>query len=209
MIPDTCIIQNIEAYWRDHRHCTQIHRHIPEDSDTMRWIDAQLAAYPWFETRFNVLSFAAKGIYEPPRCKACGKVLRIDNAREGKIYCSGKCASSSDEVKSKRDETVQKRYGCRHLMQNPTLKACQHASMKEKYGSEFTMTSGVLNAKRNNTIRKKYGVDHYAKTDEFRKKMKSTCLERYGVDSYSKTEKFRKGQSTRHHLNSYELIKKW
>ena len=210
MTPSESIAREIEAYWRDHRHCTQVQRHIPEGSDTMRWIDSQLAAHPWFGTRFNVVSFAAKGIYEPPRCRACGMVLRIDNAREGKIYCSGKCASNDKEVREKTKATLVDRYGSTSIMGSEELKSRQHASMKEKYGSEFTMTSGVLNAKRNDTIRRKYGVDHYAKTDEFKEKMKSTCLERYGVDSYSKTDEFRSNTSERHHKQSYEFIlKNW
>ena len=206
----TCEIQSeMDAYWKEHRHCTHVERHIGIDSDTMKWLDSQLMQYPWFESRYNVLSFAVKGIYEPLRCAACGKVMRIDNAREGKKYCSLKCASSSKEVQGKRVSTLQERYGCDSIMSCEKFKKMQNATMLQKYGSKYTMTSKVLDEKRRNTIMEKYGVDHYAKTDEFKEKIKTTCLERYGVDHYAKTDEFREASSKLNRHRSYELLSRW
>ena len=97
MIPSNDIQEQIDDYWQNHRHCTYIRRHA--SPELLDFLEQQVKEHPWFETEYNALSFAARHIYGPVRCKACGKVLRLDNAREHKEYCSGKCAANSMEVK--------------------------------------------------------------------------------------------------------------
>ena len=142
MIPSNDIQEQIDDYWQNHRHCTYIRKHA--SPELLDFLERQVKEHPWFETEYNALSFAARCIYEPVICKACGKVLRLDNAREHKEYCSGKCAANSMEVKEKARRTMQENYGCDAPAQCKEIWDRQRATMKERYGAEYTLSSKVL-----------------------------------------------------------------
>lgn len=207
MIPLDDIQRQIDSYWELHRHCTYLKKHASDE--LMEYLEQQVREYPWFETPYNALSFSVKHIYEPVKCKACGKVLRLDNAREGKEFCCGKCATNSSQVREKTRKTMQKRYGCDAPMQSQKSKQLQQQTMQERYGSKCTLSSDVLKEKVKNTVLDRYGVDHVSKSSEVRGRIKSTVLEKYGVEHYSQTDEFREKSSLLNRKKGYELLKRW
>ena len=207
MIPLDDIQRQIDSYWELHRHCTYLKKYASDE--LMEYLEQQVKEYPWFETPYNALSFSVKHIYEPVKCKACGKVLRLDNAREGKEFCCGKCATNSSQVREKTRKTMQKRYGCDAPMQSQKSKQLQQQTMRERYGSKCTLSSDVLKEKVKNTVLDRYGVDHVSKSSEVRGRIKSTVLEKYGVEHYSQTDEFREKSSLLNRKKGYELLKRW
>ena len=207
MIPAECIMHEISEYWEHYRHCTRPELHA--SADLMKFLEHQVKEHPWFQSAYNALSFASKGIYEPVKCMACGKELRIDNAREGKKYCSGKCAMNAVETKEKTKITMRERYGCDAPMQIQSAKDLQRKTMMKRYGAACTLSSDVLKEKVKKTVLEKYGVDHICKLENVRKKIKETCRERYGVDHYAQTDEFREQSSRLNRHKGYEIIKTW
>lgn len=207
MIPSDDIQRQIDSYWELHRHCTYLKKHASDE--LMEYLERQVSEHPWFETPYNALSFSVKHIYEPVKCKACGKILRLDNAREGKEFCCGKCATNSSQVREKTRKTMQKRYGCNAPAQCKEIQDKQRATMKERYGAEYTMCSEVLSEKQKNTVMVKYGVDKIGKSKDVHDKTRETLMSKYGVDSYSKTDEFREFSSTMNRKKGYALLERW
>ncbi|MBR4317044.1 MAG: hypothetical protein IKP65_08845 [Alphaproteobacteria bacterium] len=69
-----------------------------------------------------MISFIVKDIYEPVKCKACGKLLKMSEAAEGKIFCSVKCSQNDKEVLEKRKQTNIKNLGVAFPSQNQSSK---------------------------------------------------------------------------------------
>ena len=207
MIPSNDIQEQIDDYWQNHRHCTYIRKHA--SPELLDFLEQQVKEHPWFETEYNALSFAARGIYEPVRCKACGKVLRLGNAREHKEYCSGKCAANSMEVKEKARRTMQEHYGCDAPAQCKEIWDRQRATMKERYGAEYTLSSKILIEKQSKTVLEKYGVDKIGKSKEVHGKARNTVMEKYGVEHYAKTNEFREQSSILNRKKGYALLGRW
>lgn len=207
MIPSNGIQEQIDDYWQNHRHCTYIRKHA--SPELLDFLEQQVKEHPWFETEYNALSFAARHIYEPVRCKACGKVLRLDNAREHKEYCSGKCAANSMEVKEKARRTMQEHYGCDAPAQCKEIRDRQRATMKERYGAEYTLSSKILTEKQTKTVLEKYGVDKIGKSKEVHGKARNTVMEKYGVEHYAKTNEFREQSSILNRKKGYALLGRW
>ena len=207
MIPSNDIQEQIDDYWQNHRHCTYIRKHA--SPELLDFLEQQVKEHPWFETEYNALSFAARHIYEPVRCKSCGKVLRLDNAREHKEYCSGKCAANSMEVKEKARRTMQEHYGCDAPAQCKEIWDRQRATMKERYGAEYTLSSKVLVEKQSKTVLEKYGVDKIGKSKEVHGKARNTVMEKYGVEHYAKTNEFREQSSILNRKRGYALLGRW
>lgn len=207
MIPDENMQRQIDDYWQNHRHCTHLRKHA--SPELLGFLEKQVKEHPWFETQFNALSFAARHIYEPVRCKACGKILRLDNAREHKEYCSVKCSTNSNEIKEKTRRTMQERYGCDAPAQCREIWDRQRATMKERYGAEYTLSSKVLVEKQTRTVLEKYGVDRIGKSKEVHDRIRNTLMEKYGVDHYAKTDEFREQSSILNRKRGYALLERW
>lgn len=207
MIPNKDIQKQIDDYWQNHRHCTYLKKHASQE--LIDFLESQVKEHPWFETKYNALSFAARHIYEPVKCKACGKVLRLDNAREHKEYCSGKCATNSSEVREKTKSTMQQKYGCDAPAQCKEIRDKQCATMKERYGAEYTLSSKALSEKQTKTVIEKYGVDKIGKSKEVHDKIRNTVMTKYGVEHYSQTDEFKEQSSTLNRKKGYALLERW
>lgn len=207
MIASDEIKSKIEEYWDNHKHCTVVKRYA--SAELFSFLEKQLEKYPWFESTYNVLSFAVKGCYEPVKCQTCGKVLKLYNAREGKIYCSGKCAANSSVVREKSKATMKSKYGCEYSAQNDKIRKKQRATMLEKYGAEYTLSSDILSTKVGNTLMEKYGVDCIGKSQEAHEHAKTTSIAKYGFSSYSKTDEFKNKSSKQNREKGYALLERW
>ena len=207
MIPSDDMQKQIDDYWKSHRHCTYLRKHASQE--LLDYLEGQVKEHPWFETPYNALSFAARRVYEPVRCRACGKLLRLDNAREHKEYCSGKCATNSKEVREKTKSTMQKHYGCDAPAQCKEIQDRQRATMKERYGAEYTLSSKVLAERQSMTVMEKYGVDRIGKSKEVHDRIRNTVMKKYGVEHYSQTDEFREQSSILNRRKGYALLGRW
>ena len=150
------IRKEIILYWNNHRLCSNVNKYIEKGSKTDIFLESYLKQYPWFETKKKLISFLAKNIYEPVKCKTCGNILKIDNASEGKKFCSLKCSFKDPEIKRQKKETNLKRRGVEYPAQCKSVREKFKKTMLEKYGAEYTFQSKELKNKCQNTMIKKY-----------------------------------------------------
>ena len=121
------------------------------------------------------------GIEIKPTCKYCDKKLKYRGQGNYGTYCSLKCAQNDNEIKEKKDKTLNQ-----HLLENPDFKKeiiqKRIQTNLSKYGREhFTQTKEFLQKSQQTTM-KHYGVNFSAQSPICLEKMKQTCLEKYGVD---------------------------
>lgn len=93
-----------------------------------------------------------------PTCPICGNPRPLISLFRGyREYCSRECSYKDSQRVEKIENTISKRYGVKHALQNSTL----------------------LQKSKDTNI-ERYGVSNYSSTDECRKKVKSIMLERWG-----------------------------
>ena len=204
------IKNEIINYWKNHKFCNNVNLYIPKNSQTDLYLESQLKLYPWFETKKRLISFIVKDIYEPVKCKACGKLLKMSEAAEGKIFCSVKCSQNDKEVLEKRKQTNIKNLGVAFPSQNQSSKEKFKQTMIQKYGSEYSLQSDIIKNKYKQTMQEKYHCNHPFHSEEIKNKFKETMINRYGCDHPSKIEEIRERHSKRERELGYDIIlNKW
>lgn len=141
---------------------------------------------------------------ERPKCPICGNITKFQNFCQGyREFCSNKCLSKSTDIKSRRKQTVLKKYGVDNVFKSTTIKNKQKKTVLERYGVdnvfksdvikekikitniekfgvEYPMQSQIVRDKSKQTYTDKYGVEHNTSCTTIKDKIKNTCQERYG-----------------------------
>lgn len=151
----------------------------------------------WFQNRYSncgtldeVFIHLRLGIDEGPRCKTCGKEIRLlrmsDIDRE---YCCVKCQCSTNHTKMK--ETTQKYWDEVKNGAENTRSKKRTETMNERYGglSKFSKDRiDIIKSKGIKTIQERYGCESWSdfvRQDWVQEKMLTTAKERHGVNSWS------------------------
>ena len=114
----------------------------------------------------------------PNYCKCCGNVILFEK-RTHKT-CSKECGRKMMIEKSK--ETMLKRYGVEHALQNKEFKEKAVQTSIKRYGVKNASSSKIIRERVKNTMVERYGVDNARKIDSVVEKTKQTLLNKYGVD---------------------------
>lgn len=123
-------------------------------------------------------------------CKNCGKELSFKKlSHPYSDFCSKDCGAHSSFSRRKAEETMLKRYGHRHALQNEDIHKKQKETVEEKYGSTNIFSSKIFIEQMKNFNKEKYGVENYYASEDFKEKSKKTKLERYGRENYVNVEK--------------------
>ena len=123
-----------------------------------------------------------------PVCPVCGE--KVKSYEKGIIFCSRKCASSSEEKKSKTKQTNLVKYGTEYVFQADEIKNKIKDSVVKKYGVDHISQSEIIKDKKKETSLEHYGTDSPLKCEDVRKRISETNKELYGNSVYLKTEDF-------------------
>lgn len=165
-------------------------KHLNSSSKISSWFSKASAAYQVDVTPQLVYYTSIReglSYYTPARCKNCGKILTLTQAR-AKSYCSRKCAASSTEVRQKAEATLKERYGVSHALQSDAIKDKYKKTCVEKYGVENPYAASAVKKKIANTNLAKYGVENASSSAEVKEKRKATSLKRYGFSNPAKSD---------------------
>jgi hypothetical protein len=159
-------------------------------------------------------------------CDFCGnvKITSISNHSlsckdDGKYYCyncrwikyektciekyGSKNASSNEEIKIRRKESVLKSHGCENVFQSKEIKDKIKKNCFEKYGVEFFMQCELGKKKVKEGFQKKYGTDHYMKNpDKFKSFMKTNLK----IKKYENSNLYYQGSYELDFLEKYSNI---
>ena len=157
---------------------------------------------PWFENKRKLFTCLMKGMTTPVCCKVCGKLIKVDLARDGKQYCSHKCAATSPERLEKVKKTSLERYGVENAFQSKEIQEKQKKTCVEKYGVENVFQNEEIKDKIKQTNLERYGVEFVQQSEEIKERAKKTNLERYGVE-YSSQRQEVKEKTIKTNLERY------
>ena len=90
--------------------------------------------------------------------------------------------ANSEDVITKRNQTMLEKYGTTSPMDLDIVKEKQRDTLLKNYGVEHPKQSEEIKMRERQRNIEKYGVDNPAKLQSVRDKIKTTCLEKYGVE---------------------------
>ena len=93
-------------------------------------------------------------------------------------YCSNSCSKSTEEVKAKRKESFQAKYGVDNPFQAEKVKTKIKETMVSRYGVEKPLQSKDIVEKMKTTVQERYGAEGQKEISERRAK---TNLDKYSV----------------------------
>lgn len=124
----------------------------------------------------------------PLKC-LCGNNLKFISPKIGyREYCSIKCSTNSQSVKSKKISTNLKRYGVDNPSKNNDIKEKVKKTNNDKFGTDYPLQNKNVLDKNKEFFFKKYGVDNPIKVKEIKKKATQTLIKNYGVSVPIKSE---------------------
>ncbi len=102
-----------------------------------------------------------KEIESPPLCAFCNKrTTKLINTNKGFFkFCSTKCASNSEEKKSKTKSTNLEKWGCISPLSNESIKNKIKRTNLEKWGVENVSQSLSVKKKKSKTMLDNFGVE--------------------------------------------------
>lgn len=144
----------------------------------------------------------------PEQIKTCtiGNICRFVSLAVGYRYCGPaktcECARQSvadkvsstksqytdqqrDEILSKRQDTVQEKYGVSNVSQSNAVKERMRQTFVENYGVDNPNKDCNVRAKTKATCIEKYGVDNPAKHKDVQKKTRATNIRKHGNASHT------------------------
>ena len=188
MIPSKEVKEKIDARYKRLPYAS-INKFLKENPDVDLFLTKLVESDKWFENKRRAFSLIAKSIYEPVRCKVCGKEIEarkcIGSVRQ---YCSNKCSCSSNDRLEKVKKTSLKRYGVENVFQNKEIQEKQKQTCLNKYGVENVFQDDNVKEKIKKTCLDKYGSEYFVKTDLYLEKTKSTNIQRYGTQFVSQNK---------------------
>ena len=162
--------------------------YLKNNSEADNYFSEMLKKEPWFENKRKLFSCLIKGITAPIHCKHCGKILSVDRAKDGKQYCSHKCAGHSEERLNKVKITSLQRYGTENAFQNKKIQEKQKKTCIKKYGTENIFQLEEVKEKSKQTCIEKYGTEFAGQNEQIKEKIKQSNLLKYGVEYASQNE---------------------
>ena len=112
-----------------------------------------------------------KGLKEYPKCPMCGKLTKFQNLKQGyREFCSNKCLGKSSDIKSRRKQSIQKRYGVDNVFKSDVVKEKIKQTNRGNLGVDYPMQSKIVKEKSKQTCLDKYGVDHNSKAEVVKNK---------------------------------------
>ena len=128
---------------------------------------------------------------EIPKCK-CGNDLKFKNITDGySQYCSRKCQGKSESVKSKRQDSVMKKYGVSHVFKSDQVIEKAKHTMLERYNVENISMNAEVKKRKIQTCNKNNGVDYPMQSKTVRERSANTMREKYGFETPWKNEEFK------------------
>lgn len=121
---------------------------------------------------------------------ACRKCESLKIA-ESNMINYGMSTNALPEVKQKKIERNQEKYGVNNPMQSLEVQNKFKNTMLDRYGCEYASQSKEIRDKMKNTWIEKYGVDHPAKSNEIIEKRNKGNFEKYGVEHTLQLESVR------------------
>lgn len=121
------------------------------------------------------------------RCDICGVIVQkvyknyLREHEDGIDICK-KC------IKDKARNTMLKKYGVEHALQNDDIKAKMKQTNLEKYGVEYISQVDDVKEKIMNTLTKKYGYANLGQIPDVKDKIRNRFLEKYGCENPFMTE---------------------
>lgn len=166
---------------------SSIDKFLRENSDVDEFLCELCDANPeWMPTKRIAFSMAVLRMFEPARCKVCGKILDpvkyLNNPANRIQYCSRKCSQSAPERLEKVKKTSLERFGAENAMQAKVIQDKLKATNVERYGVENVFQSEEKKRKIRETNLERYGTENYVQSDDWREKAVRTNRERLGVD---------------------------
>lgn len=144
-----------------------------------------------------------------PKClnENCNNITKYKNRTLGyHVYCSLKCSSSCDKIRSKIKNTCQINYGTNTPCENPLILEKMINTNIDRYGGSSPQCDKTIHNKSKKTLMINYGVDNPSKSkeilskriksfkiniDKYKYNFKSTMLSRYGEESPFKLKGWR------------------
>lgn len=132
------------------------------------------------------------------------------------MFCSTKCANSSEYHVSKRQNTCISKYGSISPLGNADIQNKSKKTIREKYGVDNVMRDENIKAKMKNSTKAMHGVEHALQSPEIKEKVKNTNREKYNSDFFLGSKKYKQCMSEFKRDNpnqlrisdeSYELLK--
>lgn len=118
-------------------------------------------------------------------CIVCGKKTTFKTIEFGfRKYCSTKCSSSQEDVKTKVRKTKSEKYGDEYFNNKNKTKETN----LDKYGCENVFQNEKIKNKIKQTNLNKYGVTNPLQNDDVKDKMKNTNHDRYNDKTFTSTE---------------------
>ena len=176
------IIPNFEDF--NSSNCTErsIKLHYPE---FYKYIIEHYDCELWSEK----LYWYYKGLKEYPKCPICGKLTKFQNLKQGyREFCSNKCLGKSSDIKVRRKQSIQERYGVDNVMQIKEVKEKHKQTCMDKYGVDNVFKSDIVKEKIRQTNRDNLGVDYPMQSKFVRNKSIQTCLDKYDTKYSSQNE---------------------
>ena len=164
-----------------------ISKFLRENSDVDQFLCELCDSEPeWMPTKRIAFSMAALGLFEPVRCKVCGKILDpakyLNNPANRIQYCSRKCSQSAPERLEKVKKTSLERFGAENAMQAKAIQDKMKATNVERYGVENVFQSEEKKEKIRQTNLERYGAENYVQSTDWREKTVKTNQEKLGVN---------------------------
>ena len=111
----------------------------------------------------------------------CGNKVKWNKLSYRK-FCSNKCATISEDTKTKIKSKMLEKYGVEYPSQSAELRNKRKVNFVEKYGVENPFQLDEIKKQIKQTNLEKYGVDNPFKSDIIKHKVKQVNLEKYGVE---------------------------
>lgn len=126
----------------------------------------------------------------PSRC-VCGNMLKFSKGKY-RTFCSVKCASNNNSIKSKRRITCIEKYGVDNPMKNASVRETLKKSIIDKYGVDNTSKLDFVKEKVKISNNIRYGVDYISQLDNTKEKLRTSLL----INSSKMIEKRNEGISS-------------
>lgn len=133
-------------------------------------------------------------------CVICGNRFVLKPPYTAKT-CSKHCAheyskqtGGYERWQKKSKDTMLRRYGVEHALQNKDILAEMHENNLHKYGVSNPMQNSEIKQKAVNTNLQKYGVENVSKSEKVKSKIQSTFQEKYGVNNAMQVPEFAQRQ---------------
>ena len=122
-----------------------------------------------------------------PICPVCGNIygqhLNVSINKPYTKCCSKRCMYQFNEIKQKRKQTCQRKYGGDNPLASLDVQHKRRQTCLTKYGVQNAAQSEIVKEKFKQTCLEKYGVENVFQSTEIKEKIANTNLERYGVEN--------------------------